>query len=247
MKGKGMFNNKRYYQVNREERFYCFLFAHTLLASHQVRSEFARLVERRFKVILDPDDLDVYIEAAVLRDFWHDLGDPNIYSDKTHLRRREVLEAILNEFDVPASTLEAYDLFWTTRKRNKLRSPGRWNERVLKQNGLENIIPVKWAFNAKPDIVIVSGNNVLLIEAKVESGEGRDGQSGYQQFENQQLVSRLIKLLVPQFRNSTIANTVLELKSVKGISWDKVVSIVRNSDVDKFTKKCLSQIQRFNR
>lgn len=247
MKGKRMFNNKQYYEINREERFYCFLFAHALLSSHHVRSGFARLVERRFKVILDPDDLEVYVEAAVLRDFWHDLGDPNVYSDKTHLRRRKVLEAILNEFDVPASTLEAYDLFWTTGERNKLWSPGRWSEGALKQNGLENIIPVKWAFNAKPDIMVFSGNNVLLIEAKVESGEGRDGQSGYQQFENQQLVSRLIKLLVPQFRNSTIANTVLELKSVKGISWDKVVSIVRNSDVDKFTKNCLSQIQRFNR
>ena len=40
-----MFNDKRYLEVNREkERFFCSLFAHSLLMSQQVRDKFAALL-----------------------------------------------------------------------------------------------------------------------------------------------------------------------------------------------------------
>ena len=78
--------------------------------------------------------------------------------------------------------------FWTgVVGKSKLWSPGRWSEKSLKESGLEALIPVKWAFNAKPDLMILSGEQALLIEAKLESGEGRDEQSGYEQLSSQML------------------------------------------------------------
>jgi hypothetical protein len=40
---------------------------------------------------------------------------------------------------------------------------------ALKNGGLDELIKVKWAFNAKPDILLISPESMLVIEAKVES------------------------------------------------------------------------------
>ena len=243
--GGKMFTSKPYWQINREERFYCFLFGHALLSSRQVRENFTQMAESKFSISMDPDNFEVYVEAAVLRDYWHDLGNPIEYSEKTHTNRREVLDAILKEYKLPGTTLEVFDLFWTTPNRTKLWSPSRWSIGTLQSNGLDNLIPVKWAFNSKPDIVIVSDSTVLLIEAKVESSEGRDGQSGYRQFEVQELVSKLMKLLIPEFQNMVFWNTSLEVKTEGGISWGEILEIIDRSDIDDFSKLCLSQLQKF--
>lgn len=238
-----MFNDKRYFEVNREERFFCFLFIHALLVSEKTRTAFFRLVESRNSVSLNPANFEIYAEVAALRDYWHNLGDPAIYSPETHQKRRKILDAILNVFDLPASTIDDNDLFWTSTR--KLWSPSEWSVEKLKASGLEKLINVRWAFNAKPDIMIVSGSTVLIIEAKVESGEGRNDESGYQQYEIQKLISRLLGMLVPQFKDSTFLNTVLELKTVTGISWHEVITLVEQSEIDEFSKKCLSQLKRF--
>ncbi len=238
-----MFNDKCYFEVNREERFFCLLFVHALLESEKVRTGFFRLVESRHSVSFNPANFEIYAEVAALRDYWHNLGDPVTYSAETHQKRRKILEAILNVFDLPASAIDGNDLFWTSTR--KLWSPSEWNIEKLKASGLEKLISVRWAFNAKPDIMIVSDSIVLMIEAKVESGEGRNDESGYQQYEVQKLISRLLGMLVPQFKDSTFLNTVLELRPVTGISWHEVIALVEQSEIDEFSKKCLSQLKRF--
>ena len=238
-----MFNNKHYWQVNREERFYCSLLVHALLGSDHVKQDFSNLVETKTGLSLPDTDWEVYIEATVLRDYWHDLGDPDVYSDETHQRRSEVLESILNIYNISPSMLDDHDLFWTTKQKKKLWSPNRWNEKALKMAGLENLIPVKWAFNAKPDIMIVSGSIVLLIEAKVESGEGREGESGYHQYEIQKLVARLYQLLVPKYTD--VKNVVLALETTDGITWQEVLPIIEKSEIDSFTKQCLTQLRKY--
>ena len=96
-----MFNDKRYSEINREERFFCFLFAHSLLMSRQVRGGLAQLANSKLGISLDPDALEVYVEVAALRDYWNDLGNPVVYTEETHTKRRNVLELILNEFQLP--------------------------------------------------------------------------------------------------------------------------------------------------
>ena len=237
-----MFQSQDYWEVNREERHYCALFAHALLCSRVVRTRFALLIANRFGVKLDPDHLEVYIEAAALRDYWNDLGDPVAYTPDTHQGRRVVIESLLLEVGLPPDIVDEHDFFWTTARRRKLWSPGRWSEPAIKAAGLDPLLEVKWAFNAKPDVMVVSTDTVVLIEAKVESGEGRDGGSGYKQFETQRLIATLLRRLVPSFRTSQFVNTVLELRPGDGLSWSDIIAIVDTDEVDHFTRSCLAHL-----
>jgi len=238
-----MFNDKSYIEVNREERFLCALFAHALLSSEAIRKNFVALVHSKFDVVLNPASLQVFLEAAALRDYWNDLGDPIAYTDKTHAKRKGVLLSILKEVGIPESAIDDCDFFRTSDE--KLWSPGRWNTGAIKNSGLNELIKVKWAFNAKPDILIVSGSSVLMIEGKLESGEGHNEESGYQQLKTQELITCLLKLLVPQFKNSTFYNTLLALHPKSGISWKEVLTIVGSDELDAFSQKCFAQLQRF--
>ena len=83
-----MFNNKPYLEVNREERFYCALFGHSLLSSQVVRERFASLVQSKFQLSLKPATFEVFLEVAALRDYWNDLGNPIVYDEETHRKRR---------------------------------------------------------------------------------------------------------------------------------------------------------------
>lgn len=110
---------------------------------------------------------------------------------------------------------------------------------------MEKLIPVKWAFNSKPDIMIVSNSIVLLIEVKFESGEGHDRESGYQQLEVQELISILVRMLRPDYQDMKFINTSLEVNAEMGLSWSEVLPFIEQSDVDDFSKLCMSQLQRF--
>ena len=157
-----MFNEKTYAEVNREERFFCFLFIHALLSSRAVRVSFAELAKRKSDIALDPDELEAYVEVAALRDYWNDLGNPAAYSKDTNSRRRVVLEKILDIRDVPVASLDQHELFWTSPKKEKLWSPSHWSIEELKNAGLEKLMEVRWAFNAKPDILLVSPKTMYL-------------------------------------------------------------------------------------
>ncbi|MFW9940475.1 MAG: hypothetical protein ACFFFT_05500 [Candidatus Thorarchaeota archaeon] len=237
-----MVPSKKYYQFNREERFYCFLFAHTLLSSKDVKLNFIKLCKSKFGINFNSDELEVYIEAAILRDFWSDLGDPNEYSELTHQNRLEVIKNILGYCGYQMSIIEENEFFWTNGFNSKLWSPGRWDEKTLEKSGLEKLKSIKWSFNAKPDIMLISNQNVLLIEAKVESFEGVDIERGYHQKKIQELISELIPILIPYYKNYTIKNTSLELHPATGISWAEIAEIISASDVDDFTKNCFADL-----
>jgi hypothetical protein len=151
-----MFNDKPYLEVNREERFFCALFGHALLSSSIIRERFARLAQSKFGITMQPATMEVYLEAAALRDYWNDLGDPVVYSDDTHRKRREVLGSLLSVMNVSEDVIDKHHLFWTSERHNKLWSPGRWKPKALKESGFAELVKLRWAFNAKPDILIVS-------------------------------------------------------------------------------------------
>src|SRR5688572_5074199 len=127
-----MFSAKPYHQVNREERCHVALMAHALLLSSQARSALCRLIANRTtpRLELDPTHLEVYVEAACLRDYWRDLGSAVIYNNTTHTARRNVLEEILQAVALSSNVLDTHGVFWTSGHPNqgKLWSPGRWNE-----------------------------------------------------------------------------------------------------------------------
>jgi len=241
-----LFEAKPYFEVNREERFFCFLLAHALLSSNSLKEKFANLIKSKFNFQLNPKNFEVYVEAAALRDYWRSLGDPKIYNSVIEQKRHDIIEMILNYYKLPITLIDESDFFWTAGPKRKLWSPGHWNEAAIKETELEelkkeSLIHVKWAFNAKPDIMIISGSSVLMIEAKVESRERRKDKTKYQQQQIQKLISELLKLLVPQFHNSIFSNKMLKLKkSERNFSWQEIISLAIPSEMDEFTIKSFS-------
>ena len=145
-----MFNNKLYIEVNREERNYCALYAHSLLSSNKVRERFSELMKNRYSLDLDPQNFEIYLEVAALRDYWNDLGDPKKYSEETHSKRLLVLKEILIDQGINEPIINKYDFFWTKGKPKKLWSPGHWSNEGIQGSGLMTLQKIKWAFNAKP-------------------------------------------------------------------------------------------------
>lgn len=235
------FNKEQYFKINREERFFCFLVCHAILSSEGFRKGFLKLIDRKRDVNLDPNSVEIYPEAAVLRDYWHDLGNPTTYDEKTGKKRRSILVSLLSNYvDLPGSIVDENSFFWTEKK--KLWSPGHWdlesiNVAGFKKYQAEMLRDIKWAFNCKPDIMLVSNGTIILFEAKVESKIGRSN-LGYDQFKIQELVGRLVKNLVPIYENSHFLNMLIKNQADKDdISWQELVKLMDHSDIDDFSKK----------
>lgn len=237
-----MFNDKPYSAVNREERFFCSLFAHALLSSPPFRERIVGLVADRLEMVLDPLNLHVYLEAAALRDYWRDLGDPGQYDAVTHARRRAILDAVLRSVEVDPHLIDAHELFWTAGTGSKLCYPGRWSRQQLQAVGLGKLLAVRWAFNAKPDMLLLSPSGALVLEAKVGSGEGYDD-AGYQQMETQQRVVELWRELIPCFSRIPIRLATLKARrDPHGIAWSDVIAELEGIEVDAFTRACFQRL-----
>lgn len=241
-----MFNNKTYYEVNREERFYCALYAHSLLHSLNIRKNLCKLIENEYDLHLDPQDFEIYLEVAALRDYWNDLGDPKKYTDETHLKRLSVLKKIFQDQGIPEYIISEHGFFWTNGNPKKLWSPGHWSNEGIKATGLDALQKIKWAFNAKPDILIISKSICLFIEAKIESGISQYDGEGSNQLNTQELVSRLLKLLVPFFQEKEFTNILLTKDGHNGISWTNILETLEENDIDSFTWRCFSQLKKYN-
>lgn len=202
-----MFPNHAYYEINREERHFCFLLGHALLTSVEVRHNFYALLNT--KLAHSDNPFEVYVEVAALRDYWNALGNPRTYSAQTDQARYNVLASIFRHLNLPHELLSDA-CFKTTPTSKKLRYPGNWDEQAL-----HHLVPdqrlhaVKWAFKAKPDMLLIDDQHMVLIEAKLESTEGRDNR-GYSQFVTQEHIVALLKLLTPKFRDATITHVLLE-------------------------------------
>lgn len=237
-------------EINREERFYCFLVCHAILSSGGFRKGFLNLIEGKYNVNLDQNGIEIYPEAAVLRDYWHNLGNPKKYDKKTNERRRSLLGYLLiNYVNLPESTIDENRFFWTNygKPNNKLWSPGHWDLKSINGNGfkegqIKKLYDIKYAFNCKPDIMLVSNDTIILFEAKVESKIGRNNQ-GYDQYETQIFLGKLLKDLVPIYNNGTFLNILINHESNKeNISWEELVCIMNDSDIDQFSRKSFGAV-----
>jgi len=247
-----MFTNQRYIEVNREERHFCALFVHALLSSEIVRAAFVEMVRSRYGIGLSPDSLEIYLEAAALRDYWNSLGDFRKYSLATKQQRRHVLNGIVEYMGYNSNVIDEYHFFWTNEingDKSKLWSPGHWSSSAIQASSLTNLLRVKWAFNAKPDIMMISDGCALLIEGKLESPEGKYDASGQGQEETQQLIADLLKQFVPTFRQTTFHNILLARQSPSkdrwplSFTWKDIIDILKPAQLDIFTHECFDQLQ----
>ncbi len=250
-----MFTNHSYNEVNREERHFGFLFGSAIIHNQ----EFAQRIFDRFNSIygsdLDSNSFDIYFEVAALRDYWHALGKTDEEYKQTHPKRRIVLNTILENMGYDPGIIDHHGVFWTNGNigSGKLWCPSEWNNRELHQieKSYNDLVSIRWCFNAKPDILIVSNRSCVFIEIKVESGGGKSN-SGYDQLNVQEEISHLMKRLIPEFHNHNFFNSSLTLNDelrMKGLKWIEVMDTLKTTMENKpgsiYVHQCLSELQRY--
>jgi hypothetical protein len=250
-----MFNDNSYYKVNREERHFGFMFGSALIHN----PEFAERIFQKYNSILGSDldikSFEIYFEVAALRDYWRDLGRSDEYSDETHNKRRNVLNKILHNKSYDPRIIDQNRVFWTNGNigTGKLWCASEWNIKELQkiEKSVNDLVSIRWCFNAKPDILIVSNTSSVFIEVKVESGGGRSG-TGYDQLDIQEEISKYMKLLIPKFSCLNFYNSSLTLNDelrIKGIKWSEVIEDLRCTLDNKlgsiYVHQCLSELLRY--
>lgn len=250
-----MFNNKAYSTINREERHFGFLFGSALI--HDLN--FAEVILTNYNNLIGSDldykKFEIYFEVAALRDYWFDLGDSFKYSAETHQKRRGILATILEQKGYDKRIIDSEKVFWTNGNigTGKLWCPSEWNIKELEkfEKSKNDLASVRWSFNAKPDVLLVSNNSAVFIEIKIESCAGKSD-SGYNQIEIQEQISKWMKLLIPEFSDKRFYNTSLTLNNeleIKGLTWLDVINTLKltsnGKHGSKYVKECISVLTRY--
>jgi len=162
-----------YSTINREERNLAVVFYHVLLQRDNLR-RFLDVIRSPFGVV--ESEVGIYFEYAYIRDLWFQIEDNDT-------KKGLICELLRpkNVHDIQAmNTLEFNSYFGAVPKPSSkyIQSPGKWSlsrydKTIDDDDEFLKVCRFKWAFNAKPDIVIhTSREQAVCIEAKVESSEG---------------------------------------------------------------------------
>ena len=173
-----------YFCFNREERHLAAVLFHLLCLGDNIeRLIQSRGLGRDWEVMLE--ECGVYFEYSFLRDAWHRLGT----GEEANAAKREIIRCKLEGFGATESLLGRIDAA-ETRELNGMfighpsavhvQSPANWQlarfgpcEAGLERENVLAACKLKWAFKAKPDIVVQpSLQRALCLELKLESGEG---------------------------------------------------------------------------
>ena len=226
-----MFADSPYYKVNREERHFGFLFMSALALNLDARQDLVAYINSKIGGKIDPAHIDVYAEVSLFRDYWRALGDPAKYSTETHSLRQHIFSQMLEVMNADPAMLESEPVFWTGRPgKSKLYYPGKWHkdkiENAEKMYSLKEkeLWRLRWACNAKPDVMIEDMENVVFIEIKVESDFGKSD-NGYNQVQTQKDILRIAKKIIPSMVKKRTELTTLTF-SGKGLVWSEIISIL---------------------
>jgi len=172
--------NSGYSAINREERNLAAALYHVLLLEDNL-TRFLALIECPFDVV-EPEEIAIFLEYAFPRDLWSQIKDNTT-------KRGLILELlkpsnmnVLQEMSVADFNRHFGAV---PRPSSKfVQSPGLWsvsrfNGTIKDDDEFLKTCMFKWAFNAKPDVVIhTSRDQAVCIEAKLKSSEGQYPQSG---------------------------------------------------------------------
>ena len=231
---------------NREERFFCAILLHVLLTPGESQEGVLGLINEKSGLRLIPSDLECYVEVAALRDAWRLLGDPGKWTAELYEARRGVLHKLLktvcgypgdlSDFD---DVLRQHACVWSSNSMQKLVSPGRWPLDQLESGTTfgdpTQLRRLKWAFNSKPDLLLLSGQHGVLIEAKAASGFGKNAHSGYDQQAVQELIADLFPIVTRGLVTSPLRCITLTNKSADGsLRWKDIAGVVARGDIGDF-------------
>ena len=238
-------------QSNREERFFCAVLLHVLLTPSASRDRALALINSASGGGLVTDDLECYVEVAALRDAWRLLGDPNKWTPRLYAARRDVLLGLLTVscgYDGTADELDElmaqHAFFWSSPTKIKLVSPGRWPLPALEAatilGGSMNLKSLKWAFNSKPDLLLLSGGEGLIIEAKAASGFGTNQTTGFNQLRVQELISTLFPVVTRGLVSEPLRRIALTNHVAHGpLTWAALIDAVHPDELGGFTHAAL--------
>ena len=161
-----------YSAINREERNLTAILYHVLLLKDNL-GRFLALIQCPFEVL--ESEMGIFLEYAYLRDLWFQIEDNDT-------KRGLILELLkpTNKDDLQRMSVWEFNRHFGAVPRPSsiyIQSPGLWSvprfDRTIEDNNeFLKVCMFKWAFNAKPDIVIhASRDEAVCIEAKLESVE----------------------------------------------------------------------------
>jgi len=171
--------NSSYTAINREERNLAAILYHVLLLEDNL-GRFLSLIRCPFEVL--ESEMGIFLEYAYPRDLWYQIEDNDT--------KRGLILELLKPKNVDElgemSVLEFNSYFGAVPGPSSryVQSPGLWSvtrfdKTVEDDDEFLKTCMFKWAFNAKPDIVIhTSRDEAVCIEAKLVSSEGKYPQSG---------------------------------------------------------------------
>ena len=179
--------DRGFYRFVREERHFCTILVQLLLAKGGNLEAFLNLSNLKLEgtpLITDnAEGAEIYTEFSMLRDEWKALGRDN------DAKRARIIDLLGRAGmaghvgELPESVPELNEFFMGPPGARTVRDvayPGTWRVSALagrfrdEPDQFHDLCRFKWAFNIKPDIVIViPGSSPLSIEAKLESGEGQ--------------------------------------------------------------------------
>lgn len=164
--------DRGFHLLSREERNVVAILYHLLMDRSNL-GRFLNALGSRLPVV--DDEIAVFFEYTYLRDLW-----AQKVAGHDDLARRMILELLAppNADELANADPSEFNRFFGAPAKARVQSPGRWSIKRYAPNIADNdfflrVCRFKWAFNAKPDLVIhTTRNAALCIEAKVESGEG---------------------------------------------------------------------------
>ena len=174
----------------REERNFGAILYHLLLSRDNLQA-FLKGINEPVK---DLDGVRIYFEYSHLRDLWCAAarsaaakalpGQKKPAGNETNVLYRRAIISMLGLRDdelPPVQNCKEFNAIFTNQPSAKaIQMPSRWSgslfrqwvERFKSRDIAERICTIKWAFNAKPDIVLhLDSGRVVCIELKVESNE----------------------------------------------------------------------------
>lgn len=171
-----------YVRYCREERNFAAVLYHLLLDEKRLGA-FLELIDLP---AAQGKEAGIYFEYAHLRDLWAEMGARQATVGGNNARYREAIVAMLAHPEVVLPTdCKAFNEFFIGpgskgASANHIQMPSRWSDGQFAawcdaggRAFAERACTLKWAFNAKPDLVLhLADNRVVCIEAKLESGIG---------------------------------------------------------------------------
>ena len=254
----GLHANGDYHTFNREERFYAALLYHFLLKPKELR-KFLDLINEKSKEFpdsihhdFDPSNIKIFFEYAHVRDLWDAAKkESGITPDQLNRKLRSVIVSLLDppdDFGLTNKSDSDFNAFFGAKSVTKIQMPGRWNKQnfsdwVMKNGDLEfakRACRLIWAFNAKADLVIHTGNNrAICIEAKVDSAESKYRAADFERSQTQIQEYILNELLgykttfVVLSKNGKVGirSKLPDEKSI-GLCWQDVFGLMDLTEMD---------------